>query len=132
MRKQLDSYKEAIKAHEDDLIRAISHGKWMVAVWSVVDGNVVLQGRATWEFPKVDMIAATDLLKMDCQKEIDETPALAFGSVLPRAKSLDDGPVLSVVGSPELVPADEKLKDISGIEVPVYMPDAVDASGEHR
>ena len=112
-RKQLENRDEAVKVHEGNLINAIAAGKWMTAVWKVEDGKIHLVGRTTWEFPKGDMITATDLLRKDCQGEIDETPALAFGSVLPRVFSPDSRKMpFGVVNSkPEETPTEVALEN---------------------
>ena len=84
-RKDLNVVDDAVKSHEENLIAAMSSEKWMTAVWKVENGKVILQGRTTWTFPKGDMMTAIGLLQEDCQKELDSSPATAFGTLLPKA-----------------------------------------------
>jgi hypothetical protein len=109
-RNEVNSVQDALKAHEDLLIHAANKGKWMTAVWCIDGDKIVLCGRTTWKFPIGDMKPCIELLKDDCQKEIDSRPEHAFGSVLPRACG-GEGMLFGVRNTTEMEKHEEKVEE---------------------
>ncbi len=110
-RKQLSSQEEAVVSLENIVIKAVEAGRWMAAVWMVKDGRLFLSGCTTWDFPKADMLPAVDMLREDRQGELNDSPASAFGTALPRAREMAAAPNLGVVRADDDPPKEEVVED---------------------
>lgn len=110
-RKQLSSQEEAVVSLENIVIKAVEAGRWMAAVWMVKDGRLFLSGCTTWDFPKADMLPAVDMLREDRQGELNDSPASAFGTALPRAREMAAAPNLGVVRVDDNLPKEEALAE---------------------
>lgn len=67
------------------LKRAARSGKWMVAVWTVEDGNINLIDRTTWQFPTGDFKTAIKQLTAVCDEELAKSVGALPDDPLPLA-----------------------------------------------
>lgn len=79
---------EAYKSHLETLRKALQSGRWMGAMWRVVDGKLEFLGKTTWDFPTGDFDAAVQQLQADCDAEKERLVDPGLGSVLPLADFL--------------------------------------------
>jgi len=90
-RKNLESSQEAALEASKAAKEAEASGKWLVAVFKAEGEEVTLINRITWEFPISKLLVASELLRNDCQRELEACPVAAFGTPLQRAVDMAVG-----------------------------------------
>ena len=78
--KNFESEKEAIHAARNAIENASSQGPWMVAVFSVMNGELI-SNKLTWDFPKAKMVDALSSLDKLIR---EETGGVVEQAPLPR------------------------------------------------
>lgn len=67
---------DAVKSVEAAVAEAVKAGRFMVAVWDVLDGKLSLRIRTTWDFPRSEFDAALKLLDENfaCERPLAPSP----------------------------------------------------------
>jgi len=80
------SGEQAESVFRSEMDQAVASGRWMAAVWKVVDEKIVLQNVTTYNFPDGDFLPAVGQLALKCHEEtIEKNRPTLPKTPLPRA-----------------------------------------------